>query len=190
MWTFLWMTQRLHLPWKWISVVRLDAVFYGPVGGVHCLLKWCFNVPTVTMAVVYTKHRACGRGRESWRRGSRRRTTRGGRRGEKKTRHSCKDVFCMLQAAGNELSKPGSWRPLCWLWISPQSAIMSRIILKLLKTKRRIIIHQFQSMLWIFHCWIWHGLLVLINHIPAVRCWSSEGETWNSGDRVDSEEYL
>lgn len=74
-----WLFFLLHRLRKWISVVRLDAVFYGPVGGAHCLLKWCFNVPAVTMAVVYTKHGAFGRGRESWRRGSRRRT-RGGRR--------------------------------------------------------------------------------------------------------------
>lgn len=29
-------------------------MFYGPVGGAHCLLKWCFNGPTVTMAHTHT----------------------------------------------------------------------------------------------------------------------------------------
>lgn len=164
----------LHLPWTWISVVRFDAVFYGPVGGAHCLLKWCFNVPAVAMAVVYTKHRACERGRESWRR----RTTRGGSRDT--------DVWmCFAIASGRKLTIKAEFMKTTLLTLH----ITSRIIQKLLKTRRCIVIHQFQSKLWIFHCWIWQGLLVLINHIPAVRCWSSEEEAWNMGNRVDSEDY-
>ena len=27
----------------WTEAVRVDAVVYGPVGGAHCLLKWCFT---------------------------------------------------------------------------------------------------------------------------------------------------
>lgn len=34
----------------WSSAVRLEAVFYGPVGEAHCLLKWCFSCPNMTKA--------------------------------------------------------------------------------------------------------------------------------------------
>lgn len=36
------------------SPVRLDAVFYGPGGGAHCLLKWCFNSPAEAGALTHT----------------------------------------------------------------------------------------------------------------------------------------
>lgn len=29
-------------------------MFYGPVGGAHCLLKWCFTGPTVTISHTHT----------------------------------------------------------------------------------------------------------------------------------------
>lgn len=29
-------------------------MFYGPVGGAPCLLKWCFNGPNETMALTHT----------------------------------------------------------------------------------------------------------------------------------------
>ena len=32
------------------SAVMLEAVFYGAVGGAHCLLKWCFDCPSLTKA--------------------------------------------------------------------------------------------------------------------------------------------
>lgn len=30
-------------------------MFYGPVGGAHCLLKWCFTGPTVTITHTHTR---------------------------------------------------------------------------------------------------------------------------------------
>lgn len=33
----------------------LKNTFFGPVGGAQCLLKWCFNCPSMTMAHTINK---------------------------------------------------------------------------------------------------------------------------------------
>lgn len=36
-------------------MVSSGAVFYGSVGGAHCLLKWSFSGQTVTEALAHTE---------------------------------------------------------------------------------------------------------------------------------------
>ncbi len=123
--------------WSW--VVRLEAVFYGPVGGAHCLLKWCFNSPSVTTTLTHTIYRACGRGREG--EGVQEEEEEKG--GKRQTLMYAFVRFCMHVAVGrNQLLLLHVRTGLkCLLRplqseahsLSPQLAIASHIILKLLK---------------------------------------------------------
>lgn len=88
------------------------------------------------------------------------------------------------------------WRPLQSEvhGLSPQLAITSHIILKLLKwcrneaASRSYIKLKAHSGLSTVE--FGPGLFVLIYHIPAIKCRSGEEAAWSFGNRCDSEEYL
>ena len=121
----------------------LGAVVYGPVGGAHCLLKWCFTGPTVITALSHT-HTHTHSAQSLWEREGRLEETvsktREGRRGGERAGDNvwmCGST-CLLHLAGigffcilehNKFvwkEKHETPRPL-------NLAITSHIVLKLLK---------------------------------------------------------
>lgn len=118
-------------------VVRFGAVFYGAGGGAHCLLKWCFNGPSVTMAHTHTHTWSL------WEREGRleEREYKKRRAEERKTDvNVCMcGLTCTVQLAelGTGLNCPRRplRRELFELRASLQPAVTSRVILKLLKRR-------------------------------------------------------